>query len=250
MRFHPNFRFVLLAGVSIATGTAAYLLTPAAPPVAPSIPLSEAAPSMAMPAARTETILVAARPIAVGTTLSEQDVAWKEWPAENVPEGSYIQGSAETVTGYAALSAIAQGEVLTRMRLVNPGNAGFLAALLDPGMRAVAIPLDMSGGQSAGGFIRPQDHVDLIVTSAPRSSGGVPGTRQARVLLTDVRVLAIGPHLTGASATGQPTLQASTATLEVTPSQALVLAEALERALPPRWRSMLGASVGPLRMLP
>ncbi|MFG1298043.1 Flp pilus assembly protein CpaB [Xanthobacter sp. V13C-7B] len=229
MHIRPNLRFLLLATVSIAAGAAAFVLAPAAPPAAPDSADAAAVPTAPVtPTARTETILVAARSIAPGATLTDEDLAWREWPADSVPEGSYVKGGDEqTVVGAAALSAIGSGEALTRSRLANPGNAGFLAAILDRGMRAVAIPLDVSGGQSAGGFVRPQDHVDLIVSSTSRSAGGAPGVRQARVLLADVRVLAIGSHLSGAPATGQPTLQGATATLEVTPAQALILAETL-----------------------
>uniref|UniRef100_UPI002AFF27CF Flp pilus assembly protein CpaB n=1 Tax=Pararhodobacter sp. TaxID=2127056 RepID=UPI002AFF27CF len=218
---------MLLASVAVTSGALAFFLIPSGDAPAPSAPLQGPVGevlTIAPPASRE--ILVAARLIETGETLSEGDVTWTAWPQDFVPEGAFIRTD-ENRTNYVGAivgSPMARGDAVTAMRL-NGTKAAFLASALPAGRRAVSIPLEVTGARSAGGFIRPLDRVDVII-AAPRGATGQGAN--ARILMRNIRVLAIGGTVAGGQDDGQRIAQADTATLDVTPAQAEILAQAVK----------------------
>ena len=205
-------------GVAILSGGAAALMMgggepppPAAPPpVVQTIPTSE--------------VPVAAGDLPMGQTLRPTDLRWQSWPADMVPS-SYITrsgnpGALEQAAGSIARSNFLSGEPIRRERLIKADGSGFMSAILPPGMRAVAISIDTRGATSAGGFILPNDRVDVLRTfrdeDASRSGGG--DVHLTETILSNIRVLAIGQTVQERS--GDKVVSGETATLELTPSQA------------------------------
>ena len=153
-----------VGAIAIAAGGGALLMFGrSAPPPAPQI--VQAAPTI-----ETEDVLVAARDITLGTVLSTDDFAFQAWPRASVTPP------------------------LVRK---SDGQAVLMSTMIGSGMRAVAINIDSRGSTSAGGFILPNDHVDIINTyrdsDATKTTGGDIYSNQ--VLLTNIKVLAIGPNI-------------------------------------------------------
>ncbi|MEQ9349769.1 MAG: Flp pilus assembly protein CpaB, partial [Alphaproteobacteria bacterium] len=128
----------------------------------------------------------------------------------------------EIFVGAVVRSGIAEGEPITTGRVVRPGDRGFLAAVLQPGHRAISVAVNATSGIS--GFVFPGDRVDLILTHAVQYEDRPP-RHAAETIMSDVRVLAIDQSTDDQE--GEPTL-AKTATLEVTPRQAEVIGVASE----------------------
>ena len=101
-------------------------------------------------------ILVAARPVAAGSMLRADDVRWQDWTSGDVPAGyiNRMETSAETVFGSVARRNLVADEPLVRGQLVSPGDRGFLAAVMTPGNRAVAVAVDAVS--AASGLIWPE----------------------------------------------------------------------------------------------
>lgn len=168
-------------------------------------------------------ILVAKRGLPVGTFLKLAQFEWRPFPEDGVAE-TYIrrEGFEDTILEGAVLRAgLTAGDPLTAGRLVRPGERGFLAAVLKPGMRAVSVPINATTGIS--GFVFPGDGVDLLLTHKVKIGG--THRRATETLLHDIRVLAVDQRTNDQE--GEPTL-AKTATLEVKPKQAEVIAVAME----------------------
>ncbi|WOF72698.1 Flp pilus assembly protein CpaB [Parvibaculaceae bacterium PLY_AMNH_Bact1] len=169
-------------------------------------------------------VLVAASDLALGQRVSKGDLVWQPWP-EDAVTNSYItqdvQPNAFDVFGGAiARSPILAGEPITNGKLVSFENAGFMSALISPGMRAVSTKISPETG--AGGFILPNDRVDVIMTMRLRSGsteedGGNNGYR-SETILRNVRVLAIDQ--TFKEVEGEQVVVGKTATLEMLPAQA------------------------------
>ena len=127
------------------------------------------------------------------------------------------------LTGSVAREDILANEPIIEAKIVRADQGGFMAVMLAPGMRAVAVPVSVDN--TAGGFIRPGDRVDILVThQTPRASGG--GTVDSvQPVLRNIRVLAIDQQV---NTEDKQNLIGATATLEVSPvdGQALVLAKA------------------------
>ncbi|PWE18765.1 Flp pilus assembly protein CpaB [Marinicauda salina] len=170
--------------------------------------------------APTARVLAARRDIAVGERIAPADIYWQDWPedalAPNFVTDQTDPEASQRFTGAVARVALAQGEPVNDRKLVQPGDAGFMSAVLSPGMRGVAVPTSARTG--AGGFILPNDRVDVIVTGSTQS-----GVR-AETLVENVRVLAIDQTY---SETDGETVVGSTATLELTPGQAQAVAQAV-----------------------
>jgi pilus assembly protein CpaB len=151
-----------------------------------------------------EQVLVAARDVAQGAALAPSDLAVALFPNDSVAP-SFVrlsqQPSAQAdFVGAVTRRAFAQGEPITTGAVVQPEGRGFMAAQLEPGYRAVAIAVDPN--TAAGGYIQPNDHVDVIVTTRTENRDGGSGEDiNSNIVLEDIRVLAIGentqPQTTG-----------------------------------------------------
>jgi pilus assembly protein CpaB len=212
-------RLIVLAVALIAGLGAAYLMMGNKPPE-PQVRVVPAAP------VATDSVLVANRDVAFGAVLSADDLRWQSWPKGQVPAGVIVQSAqpnaVQDVTGSIVRSNLLSGEPLRPDRLVKGAGSGFMAAVLQPGTRAVAIDLADQGKSAAGGFILPNDHVDVIRTFHPDDA---PNAVASETILTNIRVLAIGQNIQEKAA--ERTAIGGTATLELTPEQAekVVLAQ-------------------------
>lgn len=181
----------------------------------------QAAPA---PALRTEDVLVAAADLPMGQSVKQADLRWQAWPADAVPNGfitrSGAPGALEETTGSIARQPFLSGEPIRREKLIRADGSGFMSAILPSGMRAIAITIDTRGANSAGGFILPNDRVDVIRTyrddEASRAGGG--DVHLSETILANIRVLAIGQ--TVQERNGEKVVTGETATLELTPGQA------------------------------
>jgi pilus assembly protein CpaB len=127
--------------------------------------------------------------------------------------------SDQDMIGAVVRKRIAAGEPIIDGAVVKPGERGFLAAVLEPGMRAVSLPINPTSANS--GLIFPGDRVDLILTQSlveSESEGSV--RRVSETVLNDIRIIAMGAETSDDPQEGQANEKAKTATLEVTPRQA------------------------------
>jgi pilus assembly protein CpaB len=189
-------------------------------------PVPMAAP--AAPAPSTVEVLVAAADLPMGLGLKSTDLRWQSWPADAAAAG--LIKKADTPNGIDELAGsivrnpFINGEPIRREKLIK-GNGGFMSAILPSGMRAVAISIDNRGSTSAGGFILPNDRVDVIRTSKALSEDGSPTPVISETILSNVRVLAIGQNVQERN--GEKVVTGETATLELSPAQAemIILAQ-------------------------
>jgi pilus assembly protein CpaB len=166
--------------------------------------------------------LVAARSLRAGTLLKPEDLIAEQRPAKDVPPVARLD--TEAVRSELLRSPVrrnlAKGEILLSADALNPGDRGFLAAVLGSGMRAVTVGVDAVSGLA--GLVWPGDRVDLILTQSQDGSDVPPAHRvSGETVLHDVRVLAIDRQLIQGATSESPESQAvRTVTLEVTPPDA------------------------------
>jgi pilus assembly protein CpaB len=195
---------------------------------------SDPAPPPPEPVAQLETaeVLVANTEIGMGSSVSAADLRWQIWPAA-AAGASFIRKSdrpdaIEQLAGSIARAPVSDGEPIREAKLIKANGSGYMAAILPTGMRAVST--DISPETGAGGFILPNDHVDVILSrrdkDAEQSNGGVE-VHVSETILTNVRVLAIDQ--TVEEKNGQRVVVGKTATLELSPrmSERLALAHQL-----------------------
>jgi len=150
---------------------------------------------MHAPKAAVAQVLVARRDIAIGRRITPEELSWQEWPVEALNDAFITQkqnaNALQNYAGAIARTKIAAGEPISDRKLVNPGDAGFMAAVLSPGMRAVSVRISVETG--AGGFILPNDRVDVLLTQERQKSRRNERADGyfARTILENVRVLAI-----------------------------------------------------------
>lgn len=171
-------------------------------------------------------VLVAASDLGAGVFLAEKHLKWQPWPKDGVANGYVLRdgsddkddASRKALIGAVVRASINAGEPLTPKRFVQPGDRGFLAAVLSPGARAVSVPVNATTG--IAGFVFPGDKVDLILTVKFNSDDarGKKRTRYvSKTLLTAIRVIAIDQKTEQTDAKVKPV---KNVTLEVTPKQA------------------------------
>jgi len=211
-------RLVVLTVAIAAGGVAAMLAGRSAKP-----PVAKTEPTLKM---ATVDILVAKSDIGLGQTVSPGDVQWQEWPA-NAATGNFIRkndrpNAIEKLAGSIARAPFITGEPIREAKLVNAKGSGFMAAILPSGMRAISTQISPETG--AGGFILPNDHVDVILTRRERDGDKAGGgdSHSSETILSNVRVLAIDQ--TVEEKNGQKVVVGKTATLELTPGQTETLA--------------------------
>ena len=173
----------------------------------------------AAPVEAAQYVLVAKTALPTGRFIKPEDVRWQAWPEGQVPASYMLKGKRqpEELVGAVVRSGIAADEPVTDARIVKPGERGFMAAVLEPGFRAVSVSVNATSG--IAGFVFPGDHVDLLVTHSVATDDPT-GRKKALVtetVLADVRVVAIDQKTDDQA--GTPTV-ARTVTFEVTPKQA------------------------------
>jgi pilus assembly protein CpaB len=220
-------RIVVLVIALGAGGVAAYLASSYQDKPAPSAPVAEQLPTVE--------ILVAKSDINLGQTLKPEDLQWQTWPA-SAASGGFIrrEGRPEAVkqiAGSIARTPLMQGEPIREQKLVKADGSGFMAAILPTGMRAVSTEISAETG--AGGFILPNDRVDVILTRRLKNPDGAKGENGpasgndliiSEIILTNIRVLAIDQA--PKEKEGQNAVVGKTVTLELRPDQAATLAAA------------------------
>ena len=205
-------RLVVLGLALVAAAGAAFMvrsmLGGGTPPV-------EAKPQPA-PIAMSE-VLVADANLTPGQKLLAEQVRWEKWPSAAVDDSfithSEARSEEEAVKGVVVRSPILANQPITNTAIVHADAAGFMAAMLAPGMRAVSIIVSAESG--AGGFVLPNDRIDVIQTLKINDSA------ISRTVLENVRVLAVDQTFRQEKDT--KTVIAKTATVEVTPEQAELL---------------------------
>jgi pilus assembly protein CpaB len=210
---------VLLIAVIAAGGTAMY---------ARSWIEGQQTPIAATPApapVKKHEVLVADLDLPAGTFVKPQHLRWQQWPTDDVP-ATYVLRSArskEEMVGAVVRSRISTGEPITDGAVVKPGDRGFLAAVLNPGMRAVSVPITPTSANS--GLIFPGDRIDLILTQTLVSADGDGASRRvSETVLRNVRIIAMGVETADDAEAGRANEKAKTATFEVTPRQAETVA--------------------------
>ena len=210
-------RLVVLGLAVVAAGGAALLVrgmlgggTPRVEAkAAPVIPMSQ--------------VLVASSNLTPGQALKPELVRWEKWPTASVDSSFITQQSAGTeqaaVKGTVVRAPILAGQPIATTAVVHGEQSGFMAATLSEGMRAISIPISTDSG--AGGFILPNDRVDVILTRKPE---GGQARGFAKTIVSNLRVLAVDQTYRQDKDTR--TVVGKTATVEVTPDQAEAIAGA------------------------
>jgi len=164
--------------------------------------------------------------VAMCQAVSAQDMQWQLWPTQAASpvfiRKSERRDAIEQLTGAIARAPFVAGEPLRDSKLIKANGSGYMAAVLDKGMRAVSTEISPETG--AGGFILPNDRVDVILSRRDREAekAGATETHTSDTILSNIRVLAIDQTL--GEKDGQRVVIGKTTTLELTPRQAELLA--------------------------
>ncbi|WP_299651990.1 Flp pilus assembly protein CpaB [uncultured Jannaschia sp.] len=181
-------------------------------------------------------VLTPRRDLMRGGRLDASLLEWVPWPEHRVSAGMILKAeqpdAVPELTGRVLRSNLYAGEPL-RSQHLSENAGGFLSMVLSPGMRGVGVQI--SDDKTAGGFVLPNDRVDVLHTVVRDVDRDGAATGTTRTILTNVRVLAIGQKsfdegalvegmaVEGANSGEQSTLTGSTATLELTAEQAEIL---------------------------
>lgn len=164
-------------------------------------------------------VLVATKALPVGTIMDQASMRFQPWPKELVEDAYYLKDKTNmaSLQGSVVRNAITAGQPVTQGALIKPGERGFLAAALGPGMRAITVPVSLQS--SVAGFIFPGDRVDLLMTQQIEGEEGTKPLKVSETVVRNLRVLATDQRTDVMDATtGKPVVQAySNVTLEVTP---------------------------------
>ena len=198
-------------------------------------PAPAAAPVVAAPVIEEidyKDVLIAKQDVVFGRRVTIEDFEWVQWPAETVSEGFITSdarpGAIEELAGTVSQAPIFRGEPILTRKLVQTGDRSVMSALLAPGMRAVTTRISVAS--AAGGFIKPGDRVDIILTRQLRDLAADVSRREeysiSETIFENVRVMAIDQtYQVGAQ--GQATVLGSTATFELSQNDAEYLQEAV-----------------------
>jgi pilus assembly protein CpaB len=211
-------RLAVLGVALAAGGVAAYLVSGGdePPPPAPE------------PKAQLETVdvLTAATGIEIGQSVGAGQLGWTLWPAKSATAGVIRRtdrpGAIEELSGSIARATFAEGEPIRESRLIKASGSGYMAAILPSGMRAISVEVSPETG--AGGFILPNDRVDVILSRRDKQAEKAAGVEVvvSETILANIRVLAIDQTVEEKG--GQKVVVGKTATLEMSQRQAETLA--------------------------
>src|SRR5512138_1955302 len=211
-----NARIAVLAIAIGAGGIAAYLASGSSDQPAPAQPVAQM---------QTVDVLVAKADIGLGQSVKADDLQWQAWPAATA-SGSFINRASKAeavkeITGSIARSPFIAGEPIREQKLVKADGSGFMAAILPQGYRAVSTEISPETG--AGGFILPNDRVDVLLTRREKNpEKGGADIVTSEIILSNVRVLAIDQA--PKEQEGKNAVVGRTTTLELKPEQAETLA--------------------------
>ncbi len=216
-------RVIVLAVALSAGGVAAYLASGSdnRPPPEPVAQLP------------TVDVLVAKSDIALGQSVGQDDMQWQTFPSATT-SSNFIRrterpDATTQIAGSIARSPFIAGEPIREPKLVKPNGSGFMAAVLPGGMRAVSTEISPETG--AGGFILPNDRVDVILSKHEKNleNTAAGDIVSSEIILTNIRVLAIDQA--PKEKDGQNSVVGKTATLELKPRQAEMLARARQTGI-------------------
>jgi len=204
---------LLVGALMIAAVTAVLaksMFSGASAPQAAAAPVAPVGPS----------VLVATKSLPVGTIIDASAVRFQPWPKDLVQQHYFIEGNPDAdpakLIGTVVRSEITAGQPITQGSMVKPGDRGFLAAALGPGMRAISVPVSATSG--VAGFIFPGDRVDIVLSQEVRGGGEGEPLKTSETIVRNVRVLATDQRITAVNAEGkQEVLPFNTVTMEVTP---------------------------------
>ena len=165
-------------------------------------------------------VLVARKPLPVGTIIDATMVGFEPWPKDSLQTAYYVQGTPDSDTskllGTVVRYPVTAGQPLTRGALVGPQDRGFLAAALGPGMRATTVPVTASSG--VAGFVFPGDRVDMVLTQDVKGGGDGQPLKVSETIVRNVRVLATDQRFDSKDEDGKTVVKTfSNVTVEVTP---------------------------------
>jgi pilus assembly protein CpaB len=210
---------LIVAGIAGVAGLLALMLSGRSP-----APVVVNAPAPAPAETKFAEVLVAKQDLPMGTPLGEAQFGWAKWPAE-LAASTMIQRSArpnalEEFKGAITRASFFNNEPIREEKVIKGSGSGFLSAILPSGKRAIAISIDSRGATSAGGFILPNDSVDVITTRRDIDASLRAGSDvyTSVTILSNVRVLAIGQNIQEKN--GERVVVGETATLELDPAQA------------------------------
>jgi pilus assembly protein CpaB len=168
-------------------------------------------------------VVVAAVDLQLGTILAPDMLSIVAWPQASVPAGTFED--ALKLKDRVVTTRTMKGEPVLESRLANSEAGNGLAAVLTPGTLAVAVRVNDVVG--VAGFVHPGDSVDVIVTMRPKENSDAP--HMSKIILQNIKVLAVGKQLDRNDKTARTPLPATVATLMVTPEEAERLALASSR---------------------
>jgi pilus assembly protein CpaB len=210
-------RIIVLVIALSAGGVAAYLVSSTDRSTAPTQPVAQL---------QTADVLVAKADIGLGQTLTSDDMVWQSWPASTA-SNNFIRrndrpDATNQIAGSIARAPFIAGEPIREAKLVKADGSGFMAAILHSGMRAVSTEISAETG--AGGFILPNDRVDVLLTRRLKNPAGssAPDVVVTELALSNIRVLAIDQM--PKEKEGTNSVIGRTVTLELKPEQTEVLA--------------------------
>lgn len=165
-------------------------------------------------------VLVADVDLPAGSFVKPQHLRWQGWPTDDVPETYVLKGtrSEDVMVGAVVRRGIPEGQPITDGSVVKPGERGFLAAVLTPGMRAMSVPINATSGNA--GLIFPGDRVDLILTQTLQGADDETIRRVSETVLRNIRIIAMGSDIGHDLDEDKNHVNANTATVEVTPRDA------------------------------
>jgi pilus assembly protein CpaB len=215
---------VLFLGLAVGAAVLAGFLAKGMVKPAPVAKL----PATAAPAPRVKLgeILVVKKDVALGDVITRDKIGWQEWPQDGVRKTmitkSKMPDARKKFIGSRARVQLFEGDPVNDKKLVQAGERGFMAAILPKGRRAISVRISAATG--AGGFILPNDRVDVLVTRKQTFEGSGDAQTISELVIGNVKVLAVDQTLSQ-NKEGEQVVVGKTATLELTPSQAEVLAK-------------------------
>jgi pilus assembly protein CpaB len=216
-------KLVLLIGALVIAAVTAVMaknmFSGASAPQATAAPVVPAGPE----------VLVATKSLPVGTIIDAESLRFQRWPEGLVQPAYYIKGTPGAnpadLLGTVVRNEITAGQPITNGSLIKPGERGFRAAALGPGMRAVTVAVSATSG--VAGFVFPGDRVDIVLTQEVAGGGEGASLKASETIIRNARVLATDQRMNSRDEEGKPIVERiDTVTLEATPKIAEKIAVA------------------------